>query len=113
MVLSHKTDSNRHPYWYARVLMIFHVNICYYGNCSPSDEPQYKDVLFVRWFSHDPTYSSIFQSRRLPSIGFLPEDDLDAFGFLDPDLVIQGVHLIPSFLEGWTSNLLVGHSIAQ
>ena len=88
--------------------MIFYVNICYYGDCSLSDEPQCKDVLFVHWFGHDPTYSSIFQSCQLSFIGFLPEDDLDAFGFLDPDLVIQGVHLILSFLEGQTSNLLVG-----
>ena len=47
--------------------------------------------------------------RRLPKVGFVP-DDLDAgssaFGFLDPAQVIRGVHLIPSFAEGLTGDLL-------
>ncbi|KAI9458302.1 hypothetical protein HD554DRAFT_1990434, partial [Boletus coccyginus] len=59
------------------------------------------------------TQSSIFCSHHPPHVRFLPEDDPDAFGFLNPDVVIQGVHLIPSFSEGQTSGLLVGHSIAQ
>lgn len=113
IVLSHETDSNRHPYWYARVLKIFHVNVRYYGEHPHSDEVQRKDVLFVRWFGRNLTESSIFRSHRLPRVGFLPEDDPDAFGFLDPDVVIRGVHLIPSFSEGRTSGLLVGHSIAR
>ena len=113
MVLSHEMDSNQHPYWYAHVLKIFHVNVWYYGEHPHSDEVQCKDVLFVRWFGRNLTQSSIFHSRRLPRVGFLPEDDPDTFGFLDPDIVIRGVHLIPSFSEGQTSGLLVGHSIAQ
>ena len=113
MVLSHETDSNRHPYWYARVLKIFHVNVQDYGDGSSSDKVQGIDVLFVCWFGRHITHSSVFQSRCLPHVGFLSEEDPDAFGFLDPDVVIGGVHLIPSFLDGRTSELLPGRSITR
>ena len=112
MVLSHETDSNRHPYWYAHVVKIFHVNIHHYGEHSRSDELQRKDVLLVRWFSRNLTHRSGFSARRLPRIEFLPEDDPDAFSFLDPDVVIRGIHLIPMFSLGRTSELL-GPSIAR
>ena len=32
MVLSQETDEQRHPYWYARVLHIFQVNVRNYGD---------------------------------------------------------------------------------
>ena len=46
---------------------------------------------------------------RLLKFGFVPDDPdagSSAFGFLDPVQVIQGVHLIPSFMEGLTGDLL-------
>ncbi|KAI9567280.1 hypothetical protein HD554DRAFT_2024047, partial [Boletus coccyginus] len=66
----------------------------------------------ICWFEYNLTQSSIFHSYHPSCIGFLPEDDPDTIGFLDPDIVIQGVHLIPSFLEGQTSELFVDYSIA-
>jgi hypothetical protein len=48
IVLSYETDTNRHPYWYARVIKIFHVYVCYYSEHSQSHDPQRIDVLFVR-----------------------------------------------------------------
>lgn len=96
MVLSHETDeSNLHPYWYAHVVKIFHVNIHHYGDRSRSDKVQHKDVLLVRWFGRNLGHRSGFGARRLPRLEFLSEDDPDAFIFLDPDVVICGVHLIP------------------
>ncbi|KAF8121257.1 hypothetical protein EV363DRAFT_1568842 [Boletus edulis] len=112
MVLLHETESNRHPYWYARVVKIFHVNVCYYGEHSNSNESQCKDVLLVRWFGRNLGHRSGFGARHLPRIEFLHEDDPDAFSFLDPDVVIHGVHLIPTFSLGHTSELL-GPSIAR
>ncbi|KAF9232300.1 hypothetical protein BU15DRAFT_21088, partial [Melanogaster broomeanus] len=97
-----------HPYWYARVIRIFHVNVRYYGDSSnaPSRDSQRMNVLFVRWFGRDTAHSAGFSARRLYRVGFLTEDDPDAFGFLDPDLVIRGVHLIPAFSEGRTPEYL-------
>ena len=88
------------------MVKIFHVNIRHYGEHSHSDELQRKDVLLVRWFSHNLTHCSGFSARHLPRIEFLPEDDSDAFSFLDPDVVIHGIHLIPTFSLGRTSELL-------
>jgi len=39
-------------------------------------------------------------------IGFVPEEDPSAFGFLDPALVIRACHLMPAFADGRTSELL-------
>lgn len=43
---------------------------------------------------------------RLPKVGFVPDTDALAFGFLDPSLILRGCHLIPAFNEGRTSELL-------
>jgi hypothetical protein len=36
----------------------------------------------------------------------LNEDDPDAFGFLEPDVVIRGAHLVPKFSLGETAEFL-------
>ncbi|KAF8554688.1 hypothetical protein OG21DRAFT_1508697 [Imleria badia] len=112
VVLSHETDSDRHPYWYAQVTHIFHVNVRYYGKNSTSHDAQRMDVLFVRWFGRDSSYPSGFSGRRLHHIGFLDEDDPDVFGFLNPDVVIRGAHLVPTFSLGEMDELL-GPSFVQ
>ena len=33
-------------------------------------------------------------------------ETLDAFGFIDPDLVVRGIHIIPAFAFGYTEELL-------
>ena len=43
---------------------------------------------------------------RLPKVGFVEVTDEDGFGFLDPDLVIRGSHLIPAFHSGRTRDLM-------
>ena len=62
--------------------------------------------LWVRWLSAEPGYRSGSQVARLPKIGFVEATDDDAFGFLDPDLVIQGSHLVPAFHSGRTHDLM-------
>ena len=108
LLLSHETDLELdcHPYWYVWVVKIFHVYICYYGRDSQSHNLKCIDVLFVRWFGQDKAHRSSFSARRLPHIGFIPEEDLDSFGFLDPNVVIRDVHLIPAFSLGQTEELL-------
>lgn len=86
--------------------------IRYSGQDSPSHEVKCMDVLFVRWFGWEPGHRSGFSAHCLPRIGFLPEDDPDAFGFLDPNIVVYGVHLIPAFSLGKTEELL-GRSFAR
>ncbi|KAF8874231.1 hypothetical protein BD779DRAFT_1476607 [Infundibulicybe gibba] len=112
MVLSREdgdTDGNKpHPYWYARIVGIFHAMVRHSGPLSCSSEPQHMEFLWVRWFGRDLTHKSGWKARRLHRVGFIDsnEDPEGAFGFLDPNEVIRGVHLIPAFAHGRTTSLL-------
>lgn len=106
MVNSCETDSD-HPFWYARVLGVFHARILHIGPRSRNHSVQTMEFLWVRWFGLSPEYcSSRSKARRLPQIGFVPDSDPSAFGFLDPSHVIRGSHIVPAFNYGRTSDLL-------
>jgi hypothetical protein len=89
MVQAH--DDSGRPYWYARVIGIYHANVSLRGqDCGAMD------FLHVRWMGFDIEYPT---AKRLPRVGFFDCSNTSegAFGFLDPDVVIRGVHLIPAF----------------
>lgn len=96
----------RHPFWYAKVLAVFHVKVTH----RPSGVDKTRiDILFVRWFGTDPDWTGGDIDRRLDRIGFVPfstDPENPAFGFVDPASVIRGCHLIPAFSEGRTNSLL-------
>ena len=107
MVKSPETGPEAQPYWYARVIGIFHA----YVSSTHPDVGEKKlhpmDFLWVRWFGMEPgPYRHGFRLARLPKIGFVQCSDYYAFTFLDPAQVIRGVHLIPAFSEERTSSLL-------
>lgn len=106
MVLASETGLNAHPYWYARVLGIFHAQVLHTGPMARNRSVQHMEFLWVRWFGIEPDYCWGFSTGRLPKIGFIPDTDDSAFGFLDPSLVIRGCHLVPAFACGRTSTLL-------
>lgn len=110
MVLSQETEPNAHPFWYARVLGVFHTKVIHMGPESRNRSVQHMEFLWVRWFGLEPNYCSGSLKARLPKIGFIPhsEDasDPSAFGFLDPSLVLRGCHLVPAFAAGRTTGLL-------
>ncbi|KAG2078852.1 hypothetical protein BDR04DRAFT_1165576, partial [Suillus decipiens] len=64
------------------------------------------DFLFIQWFGHDANFRSSWSAKHLPRIRFLTGEDPSAFGFLDPDVIIRGVHLVPAFELGKTKELL-------
>jgi hypothetical protein len=64
------------------------------------------EFLWVCWLGVDPDHRSGFRHARLPKTGFVPHDDPDAFGFLDPSNVIRGCHLIPAFADEKTTSLM-------
>jgi hypothetical protein len=100
MVLSPENEDENddpHPYWYARVLGIYHANVRHIGSKSKSYEPKQMDFLFVRWFGRDSDPRPGWKAKRLIRLGFVPGNDGSAFGFLDPSQVIRAVHLIPAF----------------
>lgn len=108
MVLSHEDQDEQdpHPYWYARVIGIFHAYVRHVGLASKSEEPQKMEFLWVRWFGRDMQHRGGWKSQRLHRVGFVDSDNPEAFGFLDPNEVIRGVHMIPAFAHGHTSDLL-------
>lgn len=107
MILS---NEEAHPYTYARILDLFHVRVKNSGLNSilnPEEEAELPAV-WVRWFK--PEESQGFHALRYPSVSFYKEGDPDAFGFVHPDDILRGVHLIPHFKFGHTTEYLSGPS---
>ena len=44
---------------------------------------------------------------RLPSLEFVPSNEPGSFGFIDPDLIVRGSHLMPAFSQGVIPTLFV------
>lgn len=109
MVLSHEDDESGHPYWYARVVGVFHATIQFKGLAShPAIKADVRnmDFLWVRWFGRDLHHKCGWKAKRLHRVGFINAEDPGAFGFLNPKHVIRAVHLIPAYAWGRTKTLL-------
>ncbi|KAF9470995.1 hypothetical protein BDN70DRAFT_820601, partial [Pholiota conissans] len=106
MVASPEVEPGSHPFWYASVIGIFHANVQHIGKDSKDYRPQRMEFLWVRWLGIEPDRSFGQQQALLPKIGFIPDSDEFAFGFLDPSLVLRACHLLPSFVDGRTNKLL-------
>jgi hypothetical protein len=107
MLLSHEDEGDSyHPYWYACVLGIFHVNVKHSGPNSRTPHVQKLELLLVRWFGRDLGHVAGWSARRLHRVGFLPADSPGAFEFIDPNDIIRGVHMIPAFAYGKLSELV-------
>lgn len=111
MVLA-RDEASGHPFEYARVIGIFHLDAVY-NQAGASDVAETYDVLWVRWYQRDISYRAGFEKKRLHRIEFIPSDNPSAFGFLNPDEVIRAAHLIPAFYHGGTEMLLKGLSVAR
>ncbi|KAF5356693.1 hypothetical protein D9758_013746 [Tetrapyrgos nigripes] len=108
MVLAKQDEQEQHPYWYCRVLGIFHVNVL--SKRDPIGTPaKLIEFLWVRWYTLDTSYAP---KNRLPRLSFIDSADPNAFGFIHPKNVIRAVHLIPHFARKTTKSLL-SVSIAQ
>jgi hypothetical protein len=123
-----QSESIPFPYRFGRIIGVFHAKVLYnipgLGTASGLTqnqlrEPQHIEFLFVRWFTTaaagttDQHYRGGWKSRRLHRITFVDGDDDAAFGFLDPQDIIRGVHLIPAFNDGRTVDLLPPSAIAR
>lgn len=118
MMLAPDSEDSGHPYLYARVLGIFHVNAylapAHYGTDSQAQdpEPQLVQVLWVRWFELDNSAPGGFLTRRPYRVRFVDAND-GAFDFISPDRVLRGVHLIPAFAHGRSDATLRGPSLVR
>ena len=109
-----RAESHASPFWYAQVLHAFIIPFVHVAPDSRNRSPQTMEVLWVRWLGIVPGYTWGFKVAHLPKVGFVPENDDEPFGFLDPSLIIRRCHLIPVFSEGRTNALLRrGESVAR
>ena len=114
MLRSPVNEEGAEPYWYARVLGVYHANVWAENSVvSGARNTRRMDFLWVRWFGEEPSYHSGFRRARLPKIGFVESTDEFAFSFVDPANVVHGCHLILAFDAGQSADLLPWpHSIA-
>jgi hypothetical protein len=107
-VMTYSAESGPHAnqFWYAKVLGIFRSRVYTIGGPAGDQSTQWMTFLWVRWYGTEPGYRSGTKYARLPKVGFVPDSDEDAFGFLDPANIIRGVHIVPCFADGRTAELL-------
>lgn len=89
-----------HPFKYARVLGVYHVNAIYAGPGMIDYKPHRFEFLWVRWFRPIHTISAGWHTRKLDRVQFLPIAEDGAFGFVDPSDIIRSCHIIPRFAKG-------------
>jgi hypothetical protein len=102
MVLAGDTDDSvlDHPFRYARVLGVYHVNAVYTGPGMINYEPLRLDFIWVRWYRTVDAINTGWDTRKLDVLQFNPMAEHDAFGFLDPSDVLRACHIIPAFSRG-------------
>jgi hypothetical protein len=93
-------SANPHHFLYARVLGVYHANVIYTGPGMRDYETRRLDFLWVRWYEVMDPVSSGWHSSNLDSVRFLPMNGDDAFGFVDPQDVLRGCHIMPNFAKG-------------
>ncbi|EUC58746.1 hypothetical protein RSOL_274000 [Rhizoctonia solani AG-3 Rhs1AP] len=103
--------TSNYPFYYARVLGIFHVNVCL-----DTHQPfQRVEFLWVRWLAHDSSWRSGWKAKRLDRLLYYSEDSDDTessppLDFISPSDVIRAAHLVPVFDSGMTTEYLSGRS---
>lgn len=97
---THDDGALRHPFKYARILGIYHVNAVYVGPGIHDRQPQQMKFLWVRWYQTVETVSTGWEAQKLHRLRFPPMADDAAFGFVDPSDVMRSSHIIPSFAKG-------------
>lgn len=91
-----KSHSN-HPFLYARVLGIYHVNVIYTGKGRLDYTPRQVHFLWVWRFECQGTE---WKDYRLDSVRFPPTAMPGVFGFVDPSDILRCSHIIPTFSKG-------------
>ena len=112
MVIANEENDDAHPYWYARVIGIFHADVRYRNPQDEVTERRSMEFLWVRWLDGDLKHHSGFKAQWLPWIRFASSNDESAFGFLDPEMIVRAAYLIPAFVHGETEDQLPDNSIA-
>jgi hypothetical protein len=102
MLLADPDDNqtSSHPFLYAQALGAYHANVVYTGPRTWDFKAHHFDFLWVRWYEVLDPESSGWSASTLDSVRFLPLNDDDSFGFIDPSNVLQSCHILPAFARG-------------
>ncbi|KAB5588767.1 hypothetical protein CTheo_7785 [Ceratobasidium theobromae] len=93
-----------HPFWYAKVIGVFHSNVIY-----GSAPPERMNFLWVRWLGRNLGEPAGWHANRMDQVGYFEDTPSGhAFDFVDPADVIRAAHLIPRFAVGRTLDYLDG-----
>ncbi|KAF7293417.1 hypothetical protein MIND_01118900 [Mycena indigotica] len=92
-IVRSQDEVDPHPYWYGEILGIFHAHVLL------ADHPAKAKRIEFLWC--------------LPRLHYMSHEDPNAFGFLDPQDVVRGTHLIPAFCHGETTDYLPTKSVAR
>ncbi|KAI0689453.1 hypothetical protein C8T65DRAFT_517303, partial [Cerioporus squamosus] len=100
-----------HPYLYARVTSVFHVNVFRLApdTVEPS-EPQLLQVLWVCWFDLDTSRPGGFDRLRPHRLKFAGLDS-EPFGFISPEQVLRDIHIVPAPFYGRSESRPLPHRI--
>jgi hypothetical protein len=104
MLLADHTDgpdpSKLHHFLYARVLDAYHANVMYSGPGIQGFETRSLDFLWVRWYEVVDKGCSGLNNSTLDTVRFPPMHEDNSFGFVDPNDVLRGCHILPAFAKG-------------
>ncbi|KAG8723471.1 hypothetical protein FRC09_003185 [Ceratobasidium sp. 395] len=94
-------DNPDHPFWYARVLGIYHVDVLWHSEGASTTRRM--DFLWVRWM--ELIQPGSWDRCMLDRVRYMPENSYrDPYGFLDPACVIRACHMIPAYHYGQTDS---------
>ncbi|KAG8736218.1 hypothetical protein FRC10_009567 [Ceratobasidium sp. 414] len=104
VMLRNVDDDVRHPFWYAKVLGIYHVDARVAGGGVWQPTRRF-NFLWVRWLGESKWGN--WKQHRLDRVSYVDSGSTDgSFDFIDPALVIRAVYLVPAFHLGRTKNFL-------
>jgi hypothetical protein len=104
MLLADRADgsniSELHHFLYARILGAYHANVIYTGPGMRDYEARRFDFLWVRWYEVINPASSGWSNSTFDAVCFPPMHEDTSFGFVDPNDVLRGCHILPAFANG-------------
>ena len=104
MLLTNHADgsdpSNFHRFLYAQILCAYHANVIYTGPGMRDYEARRFNFLWMCWYEVVDAGSLGWNNSALDSVRFPPLHEDDSFGFVDPNDVLRGCHILPNFSKG-------------
>ncbi|TRM56742.1 hypothetical protein BD626DRAFT_413183 [Schizophyllum amplum] len=110
MVLSN--DSGGYPYWFGRIIGVFHARVLDFDSPTPN-QARNVHFVYVRWYELDRKSRFGLRAKRFPRLHFFPANSPLAFSFINPKDILRAAHIIPAYAYGRTNESLPGKTVAR